>query len=957
MTVQTLLGIPAALALAATLAATLAAPPGAMAAGKPAPAANAAKTDAPAKRDPTAAVRFEKFRLANGLEVILAEDHRLPLVAFNLWVHAGPRNEAAGQTGFAHLFEHLMFAGTKHIARGRADQLIDAAGGTDSNGTTNFDRTNYFFTLPANQFELGLWIKSDMLGYMIDEVDQVALANQQDVVRNERRQTTENRPYGVVDEAVYAALFPPGHPYRAAVIGSHADIQSIRLDDVRAFARTYYRPNNATLVLAGDFDPRRARELVQRYFGSLSAGAAVPPVQVAQPVVEREKRVVVPDRVELPRVTMAWHTPAAFQRGDADLDIAASVLGGGKASRLYKKLVYELQLAQSVEVGQESLSLGSVFSIEAVARPGHTLPEIEAVIDQEIAKLSRQPPSAAEMQRARAMVETRVFRRLEKVGGLADQLNFYNQYTGDPGYLQRDLERYRRASPEGVRAVVAAQLLKDRRVVVHGVPGTQVLPPEVPTPAAPAATAASTARESLNADESWRATQPAPTAATPLRLPDGTRTRLPNGLTVVQVVQRGVPLVSARLVVLAGQDRNPPGRPGLAGFTSAMLEQGTRTRSAQQVADSVADLGALFAADFGPEDARLGIASLSSRFPAALDLLADVALNPAFAEAEVARQKQARADALLRQRESITRTADVVGRAAFYGPGHPLAGSALGDEAAINATTRAELQAFWRQHFRPDQAALIVSGDIAPTALLRLVKARFGAWRAPAGGVVKSTLPAPQPSTARVVLVDKPGASQTAINVVAPGPAAGAPDAAAVEVMNNALGGLFTSRINQELREVKGYTYGVYTRFAMGRSSTHWGSRGSVRGDVTGPALAEMFAQIKAMRATPMGSDELLRVRNAGLLSLPGEFDTNDAITARLANAWSQGQPADYFARWPGRVAAVDAGAAFAAAQAHVKPETMTVIAVGDLAKVRAQIEALNLGAVEVRDADGRLKP
>ncbi|MBY0236911.1 MAG: insulinase family protein, partial [Burkholderiaceae bacterium] len=284
------------------------------------------------------AVKHEKIRLANGFEVILVEDHRLPLVAFNLWVHAGPRNEAPGQTGFAHLFEHLLFAGTKHIPRGAADQIVETIGGTDANGSTNFDRTNYFFTLPANQLETGLWLKADMLGYMLDKVDAVALANQQDVVRNERRQSVENRPYGIVEEAVYQALFPEGHPYRATVIGSHADIQSIKLDDVKAFSRTYYRPNNATLVLAGDFNPAEAKKLVQKYFGTLKAGAPVPEAKAAQPVISTERRVRVTDRVELPRLNLAWHTPAMFQAGDADLDVASHILGGGKASRLHKKL-------------------------------------------------------------------------------------------------------------------------------------------------------------------------------------------------------------------------------------------------------------------------------------------------------------------------------------------------------------------------------------------------------------------------------------------------------------------------------------------------------------------------------------------------------------------------------------------------------------------------------------------
>ena len=908
----------------------------------------------------TPTIRFEKLVLENGMEVILAEDHRLPLVAFNLWVHAGPRNEAAGQTGFAHLFEHLMFAGTKHIARGQADRIVDGAGGTDSNGTTNFDRTNYYFTLPANQLELGLWIKSDMLGYMIDEVDAVSLAVQQDVVRNERRQNIENRPYGVPEEVVYQSLFPPAHPYHAAVMGSHADIQSIKLEDVRNFARTYYRPNNATLVLAGDFDPARAKTLVQRYFGSLKAGPAVPAVSVQPPVIEHERRVIVKDRVELPRLSLAWHTPPTFKAGDAELDIAAAVLGGGKASRLYKKLVYEGQLAQSVDVLQSSMSLSSVFSIDVVVRPGHTLEEVEAVVDAELARLAKEPPSGAEMQQALATVETRMFQRLERLVGVADQLNFYNQFAGDPGYLPRDLARYRQATPEAVRSAVAAHLGKQRRVNVMTLPGEPVLPPQVATPPTPtpAATAAAQ-RESINVDEAWRALPPAAGPAPRLALPTGKHFRLPNGLTVIHVAQRSVPLVSATLVLRAGQDRDSPARAGVASFTADMLERGTRNRSAQQLADSVADLGASLSTEFAREDLRLRISSLSSRLPAALDLLADIALNPAFAEDEVARQKQAAQDLLLRQRESIANTADVVARAAMYGPQHPLGRSIRGDEAAINATTRSELQTFWRAHYRPDRAALVVSGDIDEATLRRLAQRHFGAWRASgkAPPADASAALKPQPTTARLVLVDKPGATQTALNVVGPGPRADAPDVAAVVVMNNALGGLFTSRINQRLREEKGYSYGVFSGFALGRSSTLWSARGNVRGDVTGAALKDLLDQVKGMQNAPMPADELGRARNAALLSLPGEFDANDAITQRLASAWSLGQPANYYRRWPAHLAGVNAATALAAARQHVVPAQLTVIAVGDLAQVRPQLEALGLGQTEVRDADGRLKP
>lgn len=899
------------------------------------------------------AVRHEKFTLANGFEVILVEDHRLPLVAFNLWVHAGPRNEAKGQTGFAHLFEHLMFAGSRHVPRGEFDKFVDAAGGTDSNGSTNFDRTNYFFTLPSNQLELGLWLKSDMLGWMIDEVDSVALANQQDVVRNERRQSFENRPYGIVEEAMYQALYPEGHPYRAAVIGSHADIQSIKLADVKAFARTYYRPNNATLVLAGDFDPKQARALVQKYFGSLKAGPKPPEVHVATPEITKGRRLVVTDRIELSRLNLAWHTPAMFAAGDAELDVASHVLGGGKASRLYGLLVRDRQLAQSVQVSQESQSLSSVFNIEVVARPGASLDEIEKLVDAEIDRLATTPPTDAELAQARATIQTQLLQRMEKVTSLADLVNHYNQMAGDPGFVGKDLARYASLTPAAVSATVAQWLQRDHRVVVFAQPGEQVLPPEVPTPPMPTK-AAKGERESLNALEAWRNKPPAAAKAKPLTLPGAQSFTLANGLTVIHSPKPGLPLVSATLTVRAGQGANPADKPGLAGFVSAMLPEGTTTRSTQQIAEGLAALGATLTSQAGSEEARVEFSGLKASAKEGLALLADVVLNPAFAAPEIERQKAQRLAALAQTREQAPLLANAVGNRAVYGEGHPLAPNALGTEASIKAVDAAALRGFWQGHYRPERAALVVAGDLTEAELRALIEPLFGAWK-PTGEAAPATpLPPAQPIAARTVVVDKPGAPQTALAVVAPGPYASAPDWAAVEVMNAALGGLFTSRINNQLREVKGYTYGIFSGYAMGRERGQFGIRGSVRTDVTGAALADMWKEIEAMRAKPMGAAELSRVRNARLLSLPGAFDTNQAVVGAYAANWTVGRPLSAVTEEPKEIAAVTAAAAQKAARDHLDPKQLIVVAVGDKAKVVPQLEAIGRKP-EIRDTDGKL--
>src|ERR1700726_4197003 len=356
---------------------------------KKAPAKPDTPATATAAQSVAPTIKFEKYTLPNGLVVILSEDHRLPLVSTNIWYHVGPANELPGRTGFAHLFEHMMFEGSKHVPGNAHIRFLEAAGASDLNGTTDFDRTNYFETVPSNQLELALWLESDRMGYLPDKLDQASLTNQQDVVRNERRQSIENSPYGIVEEAMFHQLFPKGHPYYADVMGSHADIQAAKLEDVRNFFKLYYAPNNASLAIVGDFDPAQAKQLVEKYFGPLKRGAPVPKIAAVTPPITSERRAVIHDQVELPRVYMAWLTSSIFKPGDADADLASDILGGGKASRLYKKLVYEKQIALDVSVSQNSLTLGSIFEIVVTARPGHTPEEIEKAVNEEVDALRK----------------------------------------------------------------------------------------------------------------------------------------------------------------------------------------------------------------------------------------------------------------------------------------------------------------------------------------------------------------------------------------------------------------------------------------------------------------------------------------------------------------------------------------------------------------------------------------
>ena len=904
-------------------------------------------------------VPFEKYTLPNGLEVILSQNQRLPMVAVNLWYHVGPANEEPGRTGFAHLFEHMMFQSSKHVPEDSHIQLLEAAGASNLNGTTDFDRTNYFETVPANQLELALWLESDRMGYLLEKVDQPALSNQQDVVRNERRQSVENRPYGLAQETLVQSLFPKEHPYYGNVIGSHEDIEAVNLDDVSRFFRQYYAPNNASLAIVGDFDPEQTKTLVEKYFGTLKSGPAVPPVEADTPRITSARRSVVPARVELPRVYMAWLSPPIFEPGDADADITAAILGRGRSSRLYRKLVYEEQIAQDVSARQESLILGSIFQIQATARPGHTAEELEQAIDEELAALKMRAPGLREVERSRNTIETAIFGGLERLGGfggVADRLNSYNHYLGTPDYLEKDVQRYRSVTPASVQEFARAHLATNARVVVHAVPGEPLAAAPEQTPRqAPTATAAVPEGEgqSINEDEPWRFDIPEPAAVRPLQLATPASATLSNGLTLILNERSGVPMVAANLVIRTGSDANPLDKVGLASFVGAMLDEGTTTRDALQIADEVAYLGASLTTGSTMDATTVRSRSLRKNFDATLDLMADVVLRPSFPADEIERQRASRLGQLVQRRDNPGQVAAEVMASALYGPAHPYGYTEIGTESSMNAVMRDDMVAFWKQHFVPGNAALVVAGDISMRELRSLAEMAFAAWTGDAPR--RTELGAADTTTARVIIVDKPGTPQTQLRVAGIGAARSSPDFRALQVMNTALGGLFSSRINMNLREEHGYSYGAYSAFVFRRSAGPFLVSGAVRTDATAPSVTEIFNEITGMIGQSMSQEELQKAKDSMANSLPGAFETSVNAVNSFSSIFVYDLGLDYYTGYARQVKAVTAEQALDVARRYLVPERLLVIAVGDRAAIEGDLRSLSLGAVEIRDAQGRI--
>jgi zinc protease len=910
-----------------------------------------------AKRQPLQIpeLKFERYKLDNGLEVILSEDHRLPLVSVDLWYHVGAANETVGHTGFAHLFEHMMFEGSKHVPGSSHAHYLESVGASDFNGTTSFDRTNYYETLPSNQLELALWLESDRMGYLPDKLDQANLSNQQDVVRNERRQSTENVPYGIAAEAVFHELFPKDHPYYPMVIGSHTDIQAAKLEDVRNFFKLYYVPNNASLAIVGDFDPVRTKELVEKYFGPLKSGPEVPRVKVATPSINTERRKVVQDNVQLPRVYLAWLTSPIFKPGDAEADIAANALGGGKSSRLYKKLVYEKQLALDVDAEQQSLTLNSVFQIQATARPGVKPEDLEKAINQELETFRASGPTEEEMQRARNGIETRTISGLEILNGVADLLNSYNHYLGTPDFLAADIARYENATPETVQLFAKSQLNPKQSVVVYAVPGKQDLGPDVPTSKAEAKGTTQAGGEPVNADAPWREKPPAAGPAVALHLPVPEQFKLTNGLTVLYNERPGLPLVAVSLVFRRGSGANPINDPGLASFTARMLQQGTTTHSALQIADRAADLGTAIETRASLDSSRVGTESLTRNFADVLALLANVVLHPTFPQAEIDRVRSERLAALVQEKDDPFSVASRVSSAALYGPKYTYGYPDIGTSESLKSAKREELLHFWQQNYLPSNAALIVTGNIKLAELKPLLEKQFGEWKG--GNAPALNMGAPESSDAKLILVDRPDAPQTTLLLFSLGPPRSTPDYPQLEVMNSELGGLFSSRINMNLREEHGYTYGAGSFFSYHVAPGPFIVYSDVRTDATAPATTEIFKELRRMRDTQMTPEELKSAKDSIAQSLPARFEHAAETVGTFAEIYVYDLPLDYFSQLPAQLYAVTAEQVQAAAQKHIQLDKITVLAVGDRAKIEPSMKELKLGKMEIRDAEGKVTP
>ncbi|MCY4204860.1 MAG: pitrilysin family protein [Bacteroidetes bacterium] len=881
-------------------------------------------------------IEYEKFHLENGLTVIVHEDRKAPLVAVNLWYHVGSKNEPEGRSGYAHLFEHLMFNGSENF-NDDYFQILERLGATDLNGTTNRDRTNYFQTVPKNAVDVVLWMESDRMGHLLGAIDQAKLDEQRGVVQNEKRQG-ENAPYGQVFNHITNATYPKGHPYAHTVIGSMEDLTAAEVEDMQEWFTSYYGPNNAVISIAGDITANEARTLTEKYFGDIPPG---PPVSQFDTWVAKrtgEQRQVTQDRVPQSRIYKVWNVPERHSQDFHHLDLVSSVLSSGKNSRFYKRLVYTDQIATDVSAYLYSGSIGSQFIIQATARPGLPLSDIENALDEELALFITNGPTSEELRRVITQEKASFIYGMERIGGFggkSDILASSEIYGGSPDAYLQSFNDKDSASPEDVRQI-AEEWLSDGVYVleVHPFP------------------------ELRASDEQSDRSAPPKTGPEPeVTFPELQRTTLSNGLDIVLVTRRAIPSVTISLVLDAGYASDQGINPGTASMVMSMLDEGTATLTALEINDRLANLGSNLSTGTGLDGSLVNLTSLTANLEPSLDLFADVILNPSFADSEFDRLKAQRLAGIQREKVNPVQMALRVMPTLYYGTDHaysnPLTGS--GTVESVTNMTRADLQLYHKTWFKPSNATLIVVGDIDLATFIPLIEDRLGDWQ-PAEVPSKNIASVPYGGDSRVYLMNRPEAQQSIILAGHLAPPRNTPNNIGIETMNTVLGGAFVSRINMNLREDKGWSYGASSLLLSARGQRPFLVYAPVQTDKTKESMMEIKGELAGILGNnPATEDEVLKAQESQTLALPGLWETNGAIAGSIQTLIQYDLPEDYYDTYPDEVRALNVETIASAAKEVLKPGSMIWLIVGDLNVIEPSIRELGYGPVVLLDEEGNI--
>lgn len=881
-------------------------------------------------------IPYQKFVLDNGLTLIVHEDHKAPIVAFNVWYHVGSKNERPGKTGFAHLFEHLMFNGSENY-NDDYFKPMQKVGATDLNGTTNEDRTNYFENVPVSALDLVLWMESDRMGHLKGAITQAKLDEQRGVVQNELRQSY-NEPFGITEDLIVKGTYPPGHPYSWSVGGSIDDLSGGKLEDFQQWFATYYGPNNAVIAIAGDIDAKTVLEKVQRYFGDIPPS---PPIAHHTSWVAKmtgTHREAVQDRVAQARLYKFWNVPGWGTTCADNLDLASSILSDGKTSRLYKRLVYDDQIATSVAAYINTREIGGQFAIQADAKSGVELAVIEKAISEEMAKFMAEGPTAAELERVKIQSRARFIQGIERIGGFggkSDLLASSMIYGGSPDAYKTSLKNIDEATVQSVKDT-AVRWLSDGVYVleVRPYPALKAVPSGVD-----------------------RKTMPAVGPAPQVSFPAVQRAVLPNGLKIMLAERHAVPVVHFSMMFDAGYAADQTSQPGTASLAMSMIDEGTAKRTALQISDELAMLGASLGAGSNLDTSSVSLTALKDKLDPALDIYADVILDPAFPEADFARLQKIQIARIAEEKASPFGMALRVFPKLVYGAGHayaiPFTGSGYAETVA--KLTRADLVKFHQTWFKPAGATLVVVGDTTMAEIKPKLEKLFQGWT---GGKppVKKITTVPLAASPAVYIMDKPDAPQSMVVCGFPAPSSADPDNVAITTMNMILGGDFVSRINMNIREDKHWSYGAQSAIPGARGQRPFLVLAPVQSDKTKETMVEIQGELEGILGKkPITAEEFQNAKNNAVLALPGQWETMGTVLGSLEEIVQYGLPDDYYQKYPGLVQKLTMADLSKAATKTIHPQSVIWIVVGDRARIEPKIRELGYSRIAVIDADGNI--